>query len=684
MLPKWQPDVARTQENIKTVAFSFFNFLSWRGLRFAQNFLGLWETALSRMTNRGGRPKLHGIEEYFQPAPGHGFVLNRVTCSLCSKSMAKHTSKQLRHLQMQCKPYQDLHKAAQARQPLIDSKLKSLSKSSKDTLDRQAAIAVFASGKPYTLYENPEIGKLLQMLHPAYKPPDGKRVASFLDPVYLEYRQRVKDLLDEAPYLNIIFDASEDISCNRIMNVSIEIPNSVAFYWATIDTKDHDHAALTTLDLIKPILTEIFGDDFSRMNAICTDTCSTMRKLHREMKALPEFSHCLYILCDSHGLQLLVKDIVESKQWMPVLGKVNFLINFFKKAKLQLARLRAHQRGCYIRQKAFITAAITRWGTQLGAVKSVFDNKEALRAFARDPAVHNGTRGTLKKEEDQDTQSSLDQVIAYINDIGFWTNLEMLFKILHPIGAAQVSSERDRANLSEVIPRWLSIQGSWDALEAAGQDPLINYDDLKILRKRRFELQIDDIHYMAFALDPATTDPKHKMLTTEIVGRAHRFLQATACKEEYGRMFREFCQFRAREGSLFGPGSPMYKVTVENTTRSEHILDCWRYLHSMDVSLAALAKRVLGALANSVPSERSFSSTNYLHSRIRNRLAVASTNMLTFVYMNSRVLKRLEAAHETSLRSASGSSWETADLETLLKLEDDFQDCIVVATGMEA
>ncbi|KJZ68337.1 hypothetical protein HIM_12270 [Hirsutella minnesotensis 3608] len=382
-----------------------------------------------------------------------------------------------------------------------------------------------------------------------------------------------------------------------------------------------------------------------------------MRKLHREMKALPEFSHCLYILCDSHGLQLLVKDIVESKRWMPVLGKANFLINFFKKAKLQLARLRAHQRDCYIRHKAFITAAITRWGTQLAAVKSVFDNKEALRAFARDPAVLNGTKRTLMKEEDHDTQSSLDQVISYINDIEFWTNLEMLFKILHPIGAAQASSERDRANLSEVIPH---------------------------TAKRRFELQIDDIHYMAFALDPATTDPKHKMLTTEIVGRAHRFLEATACKEEYGRMFREFCQFRAREGSLFCPGSHMYKAATESTPRGQHILDCWRYLHSMDVSLAALAKRILGALANSVPSERSFSSTNYLHSRIRNRLAVASTNMLTFIYMNSRVLRRLEAAQETLLKSTNGPSWETADLETLLKLEDDFQDCIVVATSIRA
>ncbi|KJZ69993.1 hypothetical protein HIM_10604 [Hirsutella minnesotensis 3608] len=115
------------------------------------------------MTNKGGRPKLHGVDEYFLPAPGNGFAVNRVTCNLCSKSMAKHTSKQLRHLRTQCKPYQDLHEAMHARQPLIDSKLKSISKSSKDALDRQAAIATFTSGKPYSLYEDSETGRSFLM-----------------------------------------------------------------------------------------------------------------------------------------------------------------------------------------------------------------------------------------------------------------------------------------------------------------------------------------------------------------------------------------------------------------------------------------------------------------------------------------------------------------------------------------
>ncbi|KAJ6436756.1 restless-like transposase [Purpureocillium lavendulum] len=462
--------------------------------------------------------------------------------------------------------------------PLINTKLDSVSKASKDALDRQAAIAIFVSGKPYSLYEEPETLKLFQMLNTAYKPPDGNRIASFLEPVYLDYRQRVKALLDDAPHLNIIFDASDDISSNRIINVAVEIPNSVAFYWTTFDTKDHDHSALATLSLIRPALVDIFGHDFSRLNALCTDTCSTMRKLHREMKALPEFSHCLYVLCDSHGLQLLVKDIVESKRWMPTLGKVTYLIGFFKKAKLQLSRLRIHQQECYGRRKAFITAAITRWGTQLAAVRSLFDNKDALRAFARDPATLNGLKQPIVKEEEHETQSSLSQAISYINDIEFWADVEMLFKVLEPIGRAQVSSERDRAGLGEVIPRWLSIQAAWDALEEAGQDPLINYQELKVLRKQRFDVQTDDIHYMAFALDPATTEPKHKFLTTDIVRRAHNFLEESTNAEDYGNIFREFCQFRAREGSLFGPGSRIHRAECDDAPHHQHVLDTERLL----------------------------------------------------------------------------------------------------------
>lgn len=113
--------------------------------------------------------------------------------------------------------------------------------------------------------------------------------------------------------------------------------------------------------------------------------------------------------------------------------------------------------------------------------KSVFNGKEALQTIASDPIVMNRIKKIAIKGENQDGQSSVRQVISYANDIEFATSVEMLFKILQPIGAAQFSSERDRVSLSKAIPQWLSVQASWDALEMAGQDAMIDYRHLQTL-----------------------------------------------------------------------------------------------------------------------------------------------------------------------------------------------------------
>jgi hypothetical protein len=46
-------------------------------------------------------------------------------------------------------------------------------------------------------------------------------------------------------------------------------------------------------------------------------------------------------------------------------------------------------------------------------------------------------------------------------------------------------------------------------------------------------------------------------------------------------------------------------------------------------------------MMNPVPSERSLSAMNYFHCKLRNRLSPLSTDQVTFIYMNSRVLKSL-------------------------------------------
>ncbi|KAL7755610.1 hypothetical protein ACKLNR_005330 [Fusarium oxysporum f. sp. zingiberi] len=641
------------------------------------------------MSNKGGRPKTHGVHEHFAAAPippgGGKFTQLRVRCKYCSKTMAKHVQRQQNHLAKECLGFQQAAGHVD-RQPRITTALSIMDRNSKDQLDRAAALAIFKSGKPYTTFEDSGMIEFIQMLNPAYKPPSGDRIATILPEVYQDYRVQVKEILDDADHLNVIFDASDDISSNRIVNISISIPNSVTFYWKTVNTRNEEHTALNTIRLIQPLLEEVFTkegedfQDFSRMNAICTDTCSTMRKLHAEMKNMPEFRHCFFLLCDSHGLQLLVKDIVESERWASVLKKVTRIITFFKKAKLQLARLRAYQLECYGKQKAFITPAITRWGTQLGAVMSSLANKDALRAYARDAMVLNSlkAKGIKGEEEEDEDQQVLRAILSSINNFEFWHEVEMLAKILRPIENAQRCSERDHSCVGEVIPRWLTIQSRWDALEEANQDPLINYSELRQWRVQRMKGQTTDIHHFAFALDPRTTIGEGLGLDT--MERAHRFLEENTSNEEYQQLFGEFCRFRAREGALFGPTSRIYREQPKTPHTPSHyyILSAWGYFGSMGVKLATLARRVLGSLANSVPSERSFSATNYLHCKLRNRLSPLSTDKVTFIYMNSRVLKRLKTVKDNPAEPMVAKNWETVDVARLVKIENAFQDSIVV------
>src|SRR5437667_10166270 len=132
-------------------------------------------------------------------------------------------------------------------------------------------------------------------------------------------------------------------------------------------------------------------------------------------------------------------------------------------------------------------------------------------------------------------------------------------------------------------------------------------------------------------------------------------------------MLVEFNQFRAREGQ-FNPGNYVHKES------NVPILERWRHLANMNVELAFLAKRLFGTIANSVPAERSFSATKFIHSKARNSLHPAKTDQLVFIYMNSRVLRRLEEAGKAPskiIKPVVENTWATADESVLLELEDD-------------
>jgi len=126
----------------------------------------------------------------------------------------------------------------------------------------------------------------------------------------------------------------------------------------------------------------------------------------------PDTQQLLFVSCDSHGLQLLIKDILETFPYNRILEKAADVVSFFRRAMKQMAILREHQSVTSV----FILSVITRWGAQQGMMASVKRNKDALRRYIAD------SRAECSPE-----------VKAIVTDTTFWATLDDLDVLIRGI-----------------------------------------------------------------------------------------------------------------------------------------------------------------------------------------------------------------------------------------------------------
>ena len=68
--------------------------------------------------------------------------------------------------------------------------------------------------------------------------------------------------------------------------------------------------------------------------------------------------------CNSHGLQLLIQDLLKNGRVTDVFKKAQAIVDHFNNMPLQLAILRRIQREINSREFALLTVVSTRWGSQ--------------------------------------------------------------------------------------------------------------------------------------------------------------------------------------------------------------------------------------------------------------------------------------------------------------------------------
>lgn len=489
-----------------------------------------------------------------------------------------------------------------------------LQSNDKLSLDELAALVIYADGRPFSLFESSYMRAFLKALNPAYQPPSRNRMAhNLLDESYASCKIDVDAYLQAERNLNIIFDETTAIGGRRVINLIAGTDRGPFFYRLLTLSNGEAATAENLYKYIKPVLHELCDGDYSRINSFSTDTCATMRKWWRDAHAIPELSHCLFIPCDSHSLQLLIKDIVELPRFKATMRLAGRVIQFFNDSGKRYETLRVHQLQLNGRHSALASSVITRWGTQYRMLKSLQVNYLALQAFV---------------EASNYEVSSKEWLRPTIRDSNFWQTISLVLRLISPIHEAQIMSESDHSSLMKVKQRWDDIQSHLQATLDLIDDESVDSDLILRTFYLRKQTQLSDDHYLAHYLVPTNVI---KPLSDYDKAKVMASLKSLT-GDSYIGVKTEFFDYRNRRG-VYGAGRDCWKLTSSP-------IHFWDDCESERESslLPHLARRLASTIANSVPSERAFSTMNLIHSKLRNRLLPDRVEKQIYIHINRRIL----------------------------------------------
>jgi hypothetical protein len=133
--------------------------------------------------------------------------------------------------------------------------------------------------------------------------------------------------------------------------------------------------------------------------------------------------------CDPHGLQLVIKDILDPKaskvpKAEEICKSALEVVIFFHISPIEYAGMQAKQVEKCGHTKALTASVITRSGTQYNMLTSLSDSQEAILEWAL----------TSRKAP---TSATGREVVKTANSHAFWWELKELIKILKPLHIAQ-------------------------------------------------------------------------------------------------------------------------------------------------------------------------------------------------------------------------------------------------------
>ncbi|CAG8510475.1 4810_t:CDS:1, partial [Dentiscutata heterogama] len=244
-------------------------------------------------------------------------------------------------------------------------------------IHQQLLRALISTNVPFTFVENEEVKKLFKMLQPSYALPSRKWISTeILDNVHDEVEIEIQKFVDDSKFLTLSGDGWTNVSKRSLVNFIITNENRQSQIWKISDFSNQHHTGNVMFDAYK----EVGMSLDNKWIGFVSDSGSNMAKARRMVDHDSELQgKIITIPCMAHQTNLLVKKIIKSEQFEPVISKMLLIINHFRNSNRALAKLRELEKNENLTPKY---PCITRWATFSKATETLLSTRSSMRIIA--------------------------------------------------------------------------------------------------------------------------------------------------------------------------------------------------------------------------------------------------------------------------------------------------------------
>ena len=388
-----------------------------------------------------------------------------------------------------------------------------LTDSEQKRFDENIAMFFIMTGTPFQRVEDPSFAKALKILRPDVKVPSRKRLSGpLLNSSFTSVQKKVDGVLDAAT-MCITTDGWSNIKNEPIVNYMAASP-TVTLFLESVSTGTQGHSSQWIASDIHRIIETYPKTIFA---GAVTDNTSANKLAWR---ILAERHPSMYFQgCTSHGLNLLVKDILgatktmkagEEEKTYPTGYPFEYLLEFVKDCKdivkviqnnyILKRQLLEKQQASIPKKPALAQPAPTRWGSIKACCESILLSEGLLlEMVSLCRKFTTGGDGNLLSSDQKKQRLRIQKIIKGDN---FVKNLKLVLAILTPIDTLIVKYQSDKVPVSEV---WHDFHELPKKFQELLQDNTINiteFEYLEKLCKSRFDFMRGKAHGLAYILDP--------------------------------------------------------------------------------------------------------------------------------------------------------------------------------------